>query len=165
MAADQAPEPFRLLFVCTGNTCRSPLAEAIARRSLDERGWTHVEVRSVGVGAMDGSPASSGALRAGERHGLDLTGHESARATTENLAWADLVLTMSPHHLHTALELGGEDRTTVLTSFAAGQDPAGIPDAVIDPFGGSDEVYEATFQLLDRLVHLTLERLAPVVAP
>jgi protein-tyrosine-phosphatase len=114
---------------------------------------------------MDGSPASDGALRVGERHGLNLTGHASARATRELVTWADLVLTMSPHHVHAALELGGEDRTTTLTSFAAGHDPVGVPNAVMDPFGGSDEVYEATFQLLDRLVRLTLERLAAVVAP
>ena len=165
MPPDQASEPFKILFVCTGNTCRSPLAEAIARRSIEERGWGHVQVRSVGVGAMEGSAASGGAVRAGDRHGLDLTNHRASRATAETVEWADLILTMSPHHLQAAVELGGAEKATMLTSFAAGHDPEDIPGAVIDPFGGSDEIYEATYQLLDRLVHLTLERLTPVVAP
>ena len=63
-------ESFRLLFVCTGNTCRSPLAAAIARSELAALGWTCVEVRSAGTSALDGLPASEGSLGAAERHGL-----------------------------------------------------------------------------------------------
>ena len=55
---DPSDGPFRLLFVCTGNTCRSPMAEVIARRRVAELGWDRVDVRSAGVAAFDGSPAS-----------------------------------------------------------------------------------------------------------
>ena len=54
--------PLRVLFVCTGNTCRSPMAEVIARRGVRDRGWEHVEVGSAGVAAFDGAPASGGAI-------------------------------------------------------------------------------------------------------
>lgn len=165
MTADQTPEPFRILFVCSGNTCRSPLAEAITRRALSARGWDHVEVRSAGTGALDGSPASAGALGAAERHGLDLTRHRASRLSPEAVARADLILAMAGHHLQAARDLGAEDKATLLTHFAASEDPVGVPDSVTDPFGGSDEVYEATFSLLERLVERALRRLAPVVSP
>jgi protein-tyrosine phosphatase len=159
------PEPFRLLFVCTGNTCRSPLAEVIARRRLMDLGWNHVEVRSAGVGAWDGGSASSGSLAAAVRHGADLSDHRSSRVTPELLDWADMVLAMSPSHVMHLAELGAKDKSELLTTFAAGADPQGVPDFVSDPVGGSDEDYEETYVLLDRLVDLTLRRLRPVVAP
>jgi protein-tyrosine phosphatase len=166
MAADQPPaEPFRLLFVCSGNTCRSPMAEAIARRAVGDRGWRHIEVRSAGTGAVAGSPPSDGARAAAARHGLDLDGHRASPLTPDSLAWADLVLTMSPSHLLRVVELGGGDKASLLTAFAAGDDPDGIPASVADPFGGSDDEYEATFTLLERLIERALRRLEPIVAP
>ncbi len=154
-------EPFRILFVCTGNTCRSPMAEAIARRDARARGWHHVEVRSAGTGAVPGAPSSEGAQGAAARHGLDLDAHRSSPLTADELAWADLVLTMSPSHLFRVVELGGGDRAFLLTAFAAADVPASVPD----PFGGSDEEYEAIFILLERLVEGALDRLEPFVAP
>jgi len=158
-------EPFRLLFVCTGNTCRSPMAGALARRALKQLGWSYVEVRSAGVGAVDGIPASEGALRAAERHGMDLSEHLSRPVTPDLLEWADLVLTMSASHLLRIVALGYGDKAALLTSFAAGDDPDGVPDSVQDPFGGSDEEYEETLRLLERLVDRSLRRLEPILAP
>lgn len=160
-----AAEPFRLLFVCSGNTCRSPMAEAIARKAADDRGWLHLEVRSAGTGALMGAPPSDGARSAAARHGLDLEAHRASPLTGEALDWADLVLTMSPSHLLHVVELGSGDKAALLTAFAAGDDPTDVPDSVTDPFGGSDDEYEATFTLLERLVARALHRLEPIVAP
>jgi len=153
---------FRLLFVCTGNTCRSPMAEAIARRRAKELGWGHVEVGSAGVAAYSGAPPSEGALRAAEGNGLDLSGHRSTLLTDDLAAGADLILTMSPNHLMRVVELGAGDRAALLTSYAGGLDTAsGV--AIPDPIGGSDEEYLETFRLLDELIGRALERLQQVL--
>lgn len=159
-------EPFRLLFVCTGNTCRSPLAEAIARRKVEERDWEHVEVGSAGVGAFDGAPASGGSLRVASANGLDLGGHGSRLLTPELVGWADLVLTMSFGHLVRVFELGGGEHAAVITDFAAGTETeGGGTGGVPDPIGGPDEDYVVTYQVLDALIEQTLHRLEAVLSP
>jgi protein-tyrosine-phosphatase len=166
MDPERDVEGFRLLFVCTGNTCRSPLAEVITRRALAERGWGGVEVRSAGVATHAGLPASEGALRSGARHGLDLSGHRTNALTPELVEWADLILTMGPNHLSRTLELGGEGRATLLTAFAAGEEEdGGDHGGVADPFGGDDQAYEETYEALSALVEGVLGRLAPILAP
>lgn len=165
MTSDTRPEPFRILFLCTGNTCRSPLAEVIARRDLAARGWAHVDIRSAGIAAAPGSPASAGAVHAAALHGLDLSGHEAHQLTEETVSWADLILAMSPRHVQAARALGGADTAALITDIAARENPDGVPEAVTDPFGGSEREYEATFELLERLVDRVLDRVGRVVAP
>ncbi|MDA0329974.1 MAG: low molecular weight protein arginine phosphatase [Gemmatimonadetes bacterium] len=156
--------PFRLLFVCTGNTCRSPMAEVIARQRFADLGWS-VEVGSAGVAAFHGSPASAGAVRAASAHGLDLSGHQATVLTREGTAAADLVLTMSASHLHRVEDLGGGERGAMITTFAGasekGQGARGVPD----PVGGTDEEYQETFDFLSDLIDGVLERLRPMIQP
>lgn len=160
-------EPFRLLFVCTGNTCRSPLAEALARREAEARGWTQFRVGSAGVAAGPGEPASSGSVAAAEAVGLDLSAHRATLLTAEVAAGADLLLVMSPHHLYRALDLGAGEYSTLLTAFAEGLEGDAVLDApgIPDPFGGPLDEYERTRDHLDALVRKVLDRLEPVVSP
>lgn len=162
-------ERFRLLFVCTGNTCRSPLAESIARRELRRRGWKGIEVRSAGISAAPGAEASEGALGVAERHALELETHRARRLDADLVEWADLILTMSAGHLEGLLAAGAGDRATVITDFAEGREAGGAGPGearpVRDPFGGADAEYEETYRELSRLVARVLDRLAPVVAP
>jgi len=159
------PEPFRILFVCTGNTCRSPLAEVLAQRGIEERGWRHVEVRSAGIRTVNGAPASVGSLRAAAAHGLDLSAHRSTPVDGELLEWADLVLTMSAGHLVFVQDMGAGDRATLLGAMAAGGEEVGEGGDVPDPFGEGQAVYEETFQVLEEMVARVLDRLEPIVAP
>lgn len=162
---ERVPETttYNLLFVCTGNTCRSPLAEVLARRELARRGWGHVSVASAGTNAAAGAPASAEALAVAARRGLDLGYHRSRPLTPDAVRWADLVLAMGPSHRASVQRLGGDDKVALLTDFAAGAD--GIGHAVADPFGGSEAVYEETARELEALIAASLDRLAPILHP
>ena len=159
-------EAFRLLFVCTGNTCRSPMAQAIAQEEIRRRGWTQVEVASAGVAAAVALPASPQAVRVAGEVGLDLTSHRSSPLSSEALERADLILTMGPGHLAELERAGMEGRAALITAFAEGREEAGSADGgVPDPVGGGEEEYRTALQELRRLVNQVLDRLEPMLAP
>ncbi len=141
------------------------MAEAIARRELEERGWGHVEVASAGSSTTTGLPATRGALAAAGSEGLDLSDHESAQLTRERIDAADLVLAMSRGNLAAVEELGGEEKAALLGAFAAGAEDTGMGWAVPDPFGGDEDVYRETFATLETLVRKVLARLESTVSP
>jgi protein-tyrosine-phosphatase len=157
------PTTFNILYVCTGNTCRSPMAEVLTRAELERRGWTHVRVASAGVAADPGNVASRHAQTVVSRRGLDLGSHASRLLTPELLAWADLVLAMSPSQLPAIAYYAGEEKTALIGEFAAGREGGGY--RVSDPFGCDEEVYEQTLDELTGLVARVLDRLAPILSP
>jgi protein-tyrosine-phosphatase len=165
---NRAPEPgnepttYNLLFVCSGNTCRSPLARAIAQQQVEERGWTHVRIESAGTAALPALPASPNAAAVAQERGLDLAQHRSQALTHALLDWADLVLVMSPSQLLAVADLGGAEKVALTTDFIDGP---GLGTAIEDPFGGDMEAYRRTYdQILDAVTGV-LDKLEPIVAP
>jgi len=152
------PDPlFRVLFVCTGNTCRSPLAQVALVRALGDDA-ARVAVTSAGTAAFEGSPASAPSVDVARRAGLDLSAHRSRRLDPALLAEADLVLLMDPRDraLVERLDAAAAARTHALADFGRDR-PTG--EAIPDPYGGSLEAYEECL----RRIAAHLERVVPHV--
>jgi protein-tyrosine-phosphatase len=156
------PEPMRVLFVCTGNTCRSPIAEALARRLATGRKLSEISVGSAGTAAWDGAPASDGALLVAMERSVDLSTHRARLLTRELVSGSDLILAMGPHHLERIEALGGTGKAHLLSSYAS----KGRSDrSITDPFGGDLDVYRSAFDELDREVQQAIDRIAAERAP
>lgn len=85
----------KIMVVCTGNICRSPIGEGLLKQALAGKNKT---VLSAGVGALVGSPADTMAIQVSNAHGLDISGHRAQQATLGLLSAMDLILTMDQTH-------------------------------------------------------------------
>src|SRR5207249_8304985 len=128
-----------ILFVCTGNVCRSPMAEGIFRQAVKGRG--DYRVLSAGLGAMEGQPPSAYAVQAVRELGIDISGQRSRMLTPELVQDADFIFGMTHNHIDTVILLYPQaaDKTFLLREFDETLDF--FEKDISDPIGGSYEVY------------------------
>lgn len=140
----------KIIFVCTGNTCRSSMAEAMAKSILQnmDTGGVEVEITSAGTMALPGAPAAENAIKVLESRGIDLKGHTASLLTREEVQEADLVLTMTGTHREQvcALAPGCEHKVFTLAEYTEkGAD-------ISDPFGGPEDTYRQCAAEIEELV-------------
>jgi protein-tyrosine phosphatase len=139
------PGPVRtLLVICHGNICRSPFGATLLASRLPGR-----EVRSAGLGAGDGDPATDTARSVSRRWSLSLEDHRSRPMTGADAEWADLILGMEGRHATQVARRwpGARERVRLLGHFLAAP-----PYGIRDPWGESEGVFEGTFQRIEQAV-------------
>lgn len=138
-------EYMNILFVCTGNTCRSPMAAAIMNKIAIENDLD-VRVESAGIFAPDGERASDNAIEAVKKYNIDLSEHRTQPVTEHLISRSDIVLTMTEGHKKLIEPLAGGKVFTLL-------EYSGSQGDISDPYGGDLSEYEETAaEIYDALV-------------
>lgn len=142
----------RILFVCTGNTCRSPMAEAILKNHKIE----DVEVRSAGVYAVNGSESSAHTKSVLQENNI-IHDHQSRVLSESDITWATYVLTMTASHKEVIIDHFPRaiNKTFTLKEFAGET----FDRDVADPFGGNPTHYREAYQEIEQAIRVIMVRL------
>lgn len=140
----------RLLFVCLGNICRSPMAEGVFRRVIEEEGVTHLfEIDSAGLGDWHvGQAPDTRAQSAARRRGIDISGQSARQVAAADYARFDLLLAMDGSNYQELVELAPKDARHKIRRFLDFAPHAGTRD-VPDPFYGGREGFDHALDLIE----------------
>jgi len=132
-----------VLFVCTGNSCRSVMAEAILRKRLDELGKKDIDVRSAGVRALNDLPPSDETIEVMKEEGVDVSGFRTKNITADMIKKSDLILAMEPAHEDEILALvpGAKSKAYLLKEYRSSHAFNSGDSGVNDPMGKPVEEY------------------------
>ena len=153
--------PATILFVCTGNLCRSPMAEGILKARFRSEGkQTLYQVHSAGAWTQNGQRASALAIQAMVELGLDITSHRSRRLTAEDVANANLVIVMTGNHKEALLAEFPEAKQKILLL----SELAGETYGIFDPYGSdSGQLYRECAREIGHLLSEGYPRLLELV--
>ncbi len=144
----------KVLVICSGNICRSPMAAEYLRSRAALSGLAHVVIDSAGTLGIDGAPASSEAIAVMRAAGLDLSTHRSRGLTQADLRSSDLVVAMSGDHLEhlAATHPEGSEKRVLLRAFEKGSEPMDHAADLADPITKPIEFYREQFELIRNCV-------------
>jgi len=134
-----------IMFVCTGNTCRSPMAHGILQSMIDSENIEPAEVISTGTGTLDGYPVSLNSTAAAAKDGVDISHHHSLALTPELIKGSDLILTMAYQHLFGVISMYPEADGKVFMLKAFPDSEPSPELSVHDPIGTDFENYQNTY--------------------
>ena len=154
---------FYILFVCSGNSCRSPLAEGLLRAKMPSRLQDDVEIKSAGTLGIDGMPAARYSVEIVQERGGDLAGFRSQGVTAKLVEKTDLILAMAQEHIEYLQESFPQYRENIFLLKRFGRDAAEQnaldDDEVFDPVGSDKETYLECADIIDE----ELERIMPTL--
>jgi len=157
-----SPEKIKVLFVCLGNICRSPLAEGVFRHTVEERGLArHFEIDSAGTGSWHvGEPPDRRMSATARAHGVFLDGQRARQFSRRDLAQYDHIFVMDKENLQDVLFLDHDDSFGHKVRLFREFDPEPGDFQVPDPYYGGPEGFEKVFQIVERTSQKLLEALA-----
>ncbi len=144
----------KIIFICTGNTCRSPMAEGLLRERMPESWSDRIEISSAGVFASGGLPAAGEGVEALQEKEIDISAHSSTLLTDDIIEDSDLIVTMTGGHASFVLSMVPEASGKVLVIGTLDRD-RDDPD-IDDPIGQGIEVYRQTRDELEKLTTLLI---------